>query len=41
VFWTTDGLKRIATSNAFDQIKIDNIYAAYLRLVASNASESQ
>jgi len=39
VFWTTDGLKRIASSNTFDQIKIDNIYAAYLRLVADNARE--
>lgn len=31
IFWTTDGLKLIASANGFDPVKIDNIYAAYLQ----------
>jgi len=31
IFWTSEGLKKIAHNNAFDDLSIESIYAAYLK----------
>ncbi|HET7713343.1 MAG TPA: hypothetical protein VFK94_02845 [Patescibacteria group bacterium] len=39
IFWSNEGLKRIASSNGFDNVLISNIYATYLKQFTESPTE--